>query len=101
MAAGSAPIEFTDQYSQYGTKVIASGAREATYMLDAILENETDLDILEHTADTGGYTDLRFALFDLLGMQLSLRFRDIVDQRLHQGELDYPRLLIVYTLIAC
>jgi TnpA family transposase len=43
---------------QYGTKVISSTIRDATYVLDEILNNETDLTILEHTTDTAGYTDL-------------------------------------------
>ena len=41
------------QYSQYGSKVIASTERDATYVLDEILANETDLEILEHATDTG------------------------------------------------
>src|SRR6266581_8355764 len=53
----------SDQFAQYGTKVIASTIRDATYVLDAILDNETDLTILEHTTDTAGYTDLVFGLF--------------------------------------
>jgi len=48
----------SDQFSQYGTKVISSTIRDATYVLDEILNNETDLTILEHTTDTAGYTDL-------------------------------------------
>jgi TnpA family transposase len=51
-------------------------------VLDEILDNETELPILEHTTDTAGYTDLVFALFDLLGLQFSPRLRDIGDQRL-------------------
>lgn len=47
----------SDQFSQYGTKVISSTVRDATYVLDEILNNETDLTILEHTTDTAGYTD--------------------------------------------
>ncbi len=46
----------SDQYSQYGTKVISSTVRDATYVLDEILDNETELNILEHTTDTAGYT---------------------------------------------
>ena len=74
----------SDQYSQYGTKVISSTVRDATYVLDEILNNETELNILEHTTDTAGYTDLVFALFDLLGMQFSPRIRDIGDQQLYR-----------------
>lgn len=61
----------SDQYSQYGTKVISTTVRDATYVLDEILDNETDLAVLEHTTDHAGYTDLVFGLFDLLGMRFS------------------------------
>ena len=72
----------SDQHSQYGTKVIPTTVREATYVLDAIFDNETDLDIEEHTTDTAGYTDLVFGLFDLTGLRFSPRIRDLADQRL-------------------
>lgn len=36
--------------------------RDATYVLDEILANETELPILEHTTDTSGYTEIVFAL---------------------------------------
>ena len=56
--------------------------RDATYVLDEILDNETELPLLEHTTDTAGYTEIVFALFDLLGLQFSPRIRDLGDQRL-------------------
>lgn len=74
----------SDQLSQYGTKVIPATVRDATYILDAILDNETELTILEHAADTAGYTDLVFCLFDLLGMQFAPRLRDLGDQQLYR-----------------
>jgi TnpA family transposase len=79
----------SDQFSQYGTKVISTTVRDATYVLDEILDNETDLAILEHTTDTAGYTDLVFALFDLLGMQFSPRIRDLGHQRLYKLKNDH------------
>ena len=75
----------SDQFSQYGTKVISTTVRDATYVLDEILDNETDLAILKHTTDTAGYTDLVFALFDVLGMQFSPRIRDLGHQPQVQG----------------
>jgi TnpA family transposase len=72
-----------DQYSQYGIRVTPPTMREATYVLDAILENESDLSIEMHTTDTAGYTDLIFALFDLLGMQFAPRLKDIGDRKLY------------------
>ena len=74
----------SDQFSQYGTKVIPATVRDATYVLDEILDNETELPILEHTTDTAGYTEIVFALFDLLGLQFSPRIRDLGDQRLYR-----------------
>ena len=84
----------SDQYSQYGTKVIPATVRDATYVLDEILDNETELSIIEHTTDTSGYTEIVFALFDLLGMQFSPRIRDISDQNLYLPDLTrrYPNL---------
>src|SRR5439155_25585304 len=41
----------SDQFSQYGTKVISTTVRDATDVLDEILDNETDLAILEHTTE--------------------------------------------------
>lgn len=78
----------SDQFSQYGTKVTPTTVRDATYVLDEILDNETELPILEHTTDTAGYTDLIFALFDLLGLQFSPRIRDLGEQRLYRIDRD-------------
>lgn len=74
----------SDQHSQYGTKVIPSTIRDARYVLDEILNNETELDIQEHTTDTAGYTEIVFGLFDLLGLKFSPRLRDIADQTLYR-----------------
>jgi TnpA family transposase len=74
----------SDQFAQYGTKVVPATIRDATYVLDAILDNATELAIVEHTTDTAGYTELIFALFDLLGMQFAPRLRDIGDQQLYR-----------------
>ncbi|MDX2240035.1 MAG: Tn3 family transposase, partial [Leptolyngbyaceae cyanobacterium bins.302] len=86
----------SDQFSQYGSKPVPTTLRDATYVLDEILNNETELPILEHTTDTAGYTELIFALFDLLGLQFSPRIRDLADQELYrtsQFQLDaYPKL---------
>lgn len=84
----------SDQFSQYGTKVVSATVRDATYVLDQILDNETELDIVEHTTDTLGYTEMVFALFDLLGMQFSPRIRDLADKTLYRVDRSkrYPNL---------
>jgi TnpA family transposase len=80
----------SDQFSQYGHKVIPSTTRDATYLLDGILDNETDLTILEHTTDTAGYTEVIFALFDLLGLSFAPRIRDVGDQQLYRMKQQVP-----------
>ncbi len=74
----------SDQNSQYGTKVIPSTNRDAPYVLDAILDNETELPIAEHTTDSLGVTEIMFALFDLLNLRFSPRIKDIGDQQLYR-----------------
>lgn len=66
-----------DQHAVYGTKVIVATDREATYVLDEFLGNQTDLPITEHATDTHGASLINFALFDLCGRQLSPRIRDL------------------------
>lgn len=88
-------IHTADQYAQYGSKVVSATLRDATVVLDEIIGNQTDLCITEHTTDTAGYTDIIFALFDLLGLVFSPRLRDITDQRLCKikgKDWDYPAL---------
>ena len=86
----------SDQLSQYGSKPVIITTRDATYVLDAILGNETELPILEHATDTAGATEIIFALFDLLGLRFTPRLRDIGSRRLYRsGSIDlqnYPRL---------
>jgi TnpA family transposase len=50
--------------------------------------NETELPIMEHTTDTAGYTELVFAMFDLLGLQFSPRIKDLGGQRLYRVQRD-------------
>lgn len=84
----------SDQYSQFGTKVIPATMRDATVVLDEILDNETELPLHQHSTDTSGYTEIIFALFDLLGLQFAPRIRDINDQALYRLEkyADTPRV---------
>lgn len=80
----------SDQFSQYGNKVIPSTTRDATYLLDGILDNETELTVLEHTTDTAGYSEVIFALFDLLGLSFAPRIRDVADQQLYRVKRQLP-----------
>jgi len=86
----------TDQHTTYGTKIIVATRREAHYVLDEILGNATDVPITEHATDTHGVTLVNFGLFDLLGLQLSPRIRDLGKITLYRSaprarvEADYP-----------
>ena len=86
----------TDQHTTYGTKVIVATKREAHYVLDEILGNATDIPVTEHATDTHGVTLVNFGLFDLLGLQLSPRIRDLGKITLYragpraQVEANYP-----------
>ncbi len=83
-----------DQFSQYGTRGIPTTVRDVTYVLDEILDNETEPPIPEHTTDTAGYTGIAFAQFELLGLRFSPRISDLGDHRLFRPDRQkrHPRL---------
>jgi TnpA family transposase len=74
----------SDQYSVFSTKVISCSPREALYVLDGLLENNTILKPQKHTTDTHGYTEIIFALCYLLGYEFMPRIRDLKDQQLYR-----------------
>jgi len=67
----------SDQFSSFYGVVIPGAVREALYILDGLLEQQTILEPVEVMSDTAGYTDIVFGLFWLLGYQFSPRLRDI------------------------
>lgn len=79
-----------DQWSVYGQRVISCAAREASYVLDGLLENDTLLEIREHHTDTHGATEHIFGLCYLLGYAFMPRFKDIGDQKLYKFEREIP-----------
>jgi TnpA family transposase len=46
----------SDQSTVFGTQVISCSPREALYVLDGLLANNTILQIRDHTTDTHGFT---------------------------------------------
>lgn len=74
----------SDQYSVFSTKVISCSPREALYVLDGLLENNTVLRLREHYTDTHGFTEHIFALSYLLGYSFMPRLRDLADQQLYR-----------------
>jgi TnpA family transposase len=76
----------SDQHTHFATRVIRTTVRDATYVLDGILDNQSQLDIRTHSTDTAGYSDIIFALFDLLGLRFAPRLAGLADSRLwHTG----------------
>ncbi len=67
----------SDQYSVFGTRVISCSPREALYVLDGLLENDTILRPREHYTDTHGFTEQLFGLCFLLGYSFMPRLRDL------------------------
>ncbi|WP_298937191.1 Tn3 family transposase [uncultured Ruegeria sp.] len=73
----------SDQYGPFATQVIPATVNEAPYILDGLLMNPTGKRIREQYADTGGFTDLVFAVTSLLGYMFIPRIRDLPSKRLH------------------
>ena len=73
----------SDQFSVFSTQVISCSPREALYVLDGLLENDTVLRLREHTTDTHGYTEQLFGLCFLLGFSFMPRIKDLADQQLY------------------
>lgn len=85
----------SDQFSVFGTQVISCGPREALYVLDALLENDTLLPIQEHITDAHGYTEQICGLFHMLGLTFMPRIPNLAACQLYRmdrarcyGELD-------------
>ncbi len=95
----------SDQHSVFASRVISCAPREALYVLDGLLENDTVLEPREHTTDTHGSTEQLFALCYLLGISFMPRLADLADVQLCRldrtrayGALD-PLLRTVDTVI--
>jgi TnpA family transposase len=83
-----------DQHSVFHTQVIACSVREAIYVLDGLLNNDTILRPREHFVDQHGFTDQLFGLCHLLGFTLMPRLNVSqqqlykLDRTQHYGRLD-------------
>lgn len=85
----------SDQFSVFGTQVISCGEREASYVLNGLLNHQMITNPHFHCTDTGGFTHQLFALCYLLGFSFQPRLKDLADQTLyklhkndHYGEID-------------
>lgn len=83
-----------DNYAPFYSIPIECTDRDAPYVLDGLLYNESDLLLEEHYTDTHGYTENNFAAFAMLGRSFSPRIRGLHKQRIYRIEKnrDYKAL---------
>ena len=73
-----------DNYAPYYSLPVECTDRDAPYVLDGLLYNESDLPLEEHYTDTAGYTENNFAAFAMLGRRFCPRIRGIQKQRIYR-----------------
>jgi len=84
----------SNQFTGFHGIVIPGTVHEGPYLLEGLLEQQTQLQPIEMMADTAAYSDIIFGLFHLLGYQFSPRLADIgaarfwrIDPRADYGAL--------------
>jgi TnpA family transposase len=73
-----------DNYAPFYSTPIECTDRDAAFVLDGLLYNESDLELEEHYTDTHGYTEINFAAFAMLGRRFCPRIRGLHKQRLYR-----------------
>ncbi len=74
----------SDRFGVFATQAIPCAPREAGYVLDGLLENDTLVRPQAHTTDTHGFTEQLFGLCHLLGIAFMPRLKDLPDQHLYK-----------------
>ncbi|MBA2764510.1 MAG: Tn3 family transposase [Thermoleophilaceae bacterium] len=74
----------SDQFTVFASRAISCSPREAIFVLDGLLENDTILRPREHYTDTHGFTEQLFGLCYLLGFSFMPRLKDLKDQQLYK-----------------
>jgi TnpA family transposase len=74
----------SDHFAAFGARVTSCAPREAIYVLDGLLENDTVLRPREHYTDTHGFTEQLSGLCHLLGYSFMPRLKDLRDQQLYR-----------------
>ncbi|MFC1714457.1 Tn3 family transposase [Candidatus Poribacteria bacterium] len=84
-----------DNYALFYSIPVECTDRDAPYVLDGLLYNESDLELEEHYTDTHGYTEINFAAFAMLGRRFCPRIRSVHRQRIYRidTEKDYGVLM--------
>ena len=77
-----------DNYAPFYSTPIECSERDAAYVLDGLLYNESDLSLEEHYTDTHGYTEINFAAFAMLGKRFCPRIKGVQHQRIYRIDTD-------------
>ena len=77
-----------DNYAPFYSTPIECTDRDAAFVLDGLLYNESYLELEEHYTDTHGYTEINFAAFAMLGRRFCPRIRSVRHQRLYRIDRD-------------
>jgi TnpA family transposase len=78
-----------DNYAPYYAMPIECSDRDAAFVLDGLLYNESDLELGEHYVDTHGFTEINFAAFAMLGRRFCPRIRGLRRQRIYRIDPDH------------
>ena len=85
---GDFALEFysfvADNYAPYYSSPIECTDRDAPFVLDGLLYNESELKLEEHYTDTHGYTEINFAAFAMLGRRFCPRIRGVQKQLIYR-----------------
>lgn len=86
-----------DNYAPFYSLPIECTDRDAPYVIDGLVYNETDLPLEEHYTDTHGYTEINFAAFAMLGRRFSPRIKGVQKQRIYRidAHREYGPLLVL------
>jgi len=77
-----------DNYAPFYSMPIECTDRDAPFVLDGLLYNESDLELEEHYTDTHGYTEINFAAFAMLGRKFCPRIRSMKHQRIYRIDME-------------
>jgi TnpA family transposase len=77
-----------DNYAPFYSMPIQCSDRDAAFVLDGLLYNESDLELEEHYTDTHGYTEINFAAFAMLGRRFCPRIRSMQHQRIYRIDME-------------
>lgn len=73
-----------DNYAPFYSLPIECSVRDAPYVLDGLLYNESDLPLEEHYTDTHGYTEINFGAFAMYGRRFTPRIKGMDKQRIYR-----------------